>query len=94
MDDDAYVSSRITPFQCRLRDCTYSAPITVDVRYTRGRQIVVKRGVMIGRIPIMLRSCKCILTGKTEAELAEKKVRLSVRGWWRGGCCCRSMLEA
>eukprot|EP00624_Nannochloropsis_granulata_P004428 evm.model.NODE_31977_length_99932_cov_29.870142.9 len=73
VDDDAYVSSRITPFQCRLRDCTYSAPITVDVRYTRGRQIVVKRGVMIGRIPIMLRSCKCILTGLDEAKLAEKK---------------------
>ncbi|EKU19986.1 DNA-directed RNA polymerase III subunit RPC2 [Nannochloropsis gaditana CCMP526] len=73
VDDDAYVSSRVTPFQCRLRDCTYSAPITVDVRYTRGRQIVVKRGVMIGRIPIMLRSCKCILAGRSEAELAEKK---------------------
>ncbi len=92
VDDDAYVSSRITPFQCRLRDCTYSAPITVDVRYTRGRQIVVKRGVMIGRIPIMLRSCKCILTGKTEAELAEKKVRPSPRRSICLLCACLAFL--
>ncbi len=50
-----------TPQQCRLRDATYSAPITVDVEYTRGKEIVVKRGrggvgaVCIGRMPLMLR---------------------------------------
>ena len=26
-----------TPHDCRLRDITYSAPITVDIEYTRGR---------------------------------------------------------
>ena len=26
-------------FQCRLRDMTYSAPITVDIEYTRGSQV-------------------------------------------------------
>ena len=25
--------------QCRLRDLTYSAPITVDIEYTRGNQV-------------------------------------------------------
>ena len=40
--------TQATPFQCRLRDCTYSAPIYVNVRYTRGRQIVVKKKVMVG----------------------------------------------
>jgi DNA-directed RNA polymerase III subunit RPC2 len=63
----------VTPFQCRLRDCTYSAPLYVNIRYTRQRQIVTKNGVQIGRIPIMLRSEKCVLTGKSEEELAELK---------------------
>ena len=73
VEEDSYSSSQATPFQCRLRDCTYSAPIYVNVRYTRGRQIVVKRKVMVGRIPIMLRSNKCILHNKTERQMAALK---------------------
>jgi DNA-directed RNA polymerase III subunit RPC2 len=71
--EESYSNTKATPFQCRLRDCTYSAPILVSLRYTRGRQIVMKKGVEIGRMPIMLRSQKCILYGKTERELAELK---------------------
>jgi DNA-directed RNA polymerase III subunit RPC2 len=73
VEEDSYATSQATPFQCRLRDCTYSAPIYVNVRYTRGRQIVVKRKVMIGRMPIMLRSEKCMLRNKTERQLAQMK---------------------
>eukprot|EP00532_Pseudo-nitzschia_australis_P009769 CAMPEP_0168242180 /NCGR_PEP_ID=MMETSP0140_2-20121125/23258_1 /TAXON_ID=44445 /ORGANISM="Pseudo-nitzschia australis, Strain 10249 10 AB" /LENGTH=1278 /DNA_ID=CAMNT_0008177215 /DNA_START=92 /DNA_END=3928 /DNA_ORIENTATION=- len=73
VEEDSYATSTATPFQCRLRDCTYSAPIYVNVRYTRGRQIVVKRKVKIGQMPIMLRSQKCILYGKSEHELAKLK---------------------
>jgi DNA-directed RNA polymerase III subunit RPC2 len=73
VEEDSYASKKATPFQCRLRDCTYSAPIYVNVRYTRARQIVVKRNVIIGRIPIMLRSKKCLLRDKTEDELAAMK---------------------
>jgi DNA-directed RNA polymerase III subunit RPC2 len=73
IDEDSYATTQATPFQCRLRDCTYSAPIYVNVRYTRGRQIVVKKKVQIGRMPIMLRSSKCLLRGKSERELAEMK---------------------
>mmetsp|Transcript_25502 Transcript_25502/g.70429 ORF Transcript_25502/g.70429 Transcript_25502/m.70429 type:complete len:1320 (-) Transcript_25502:937-4896(-) len=73
VEEDSYSMQNITPFQCRLRDCSYSAPIYVNVRYTRGRQIVVKRNVMIGRMPIMLRSKNCVLTGKSEDELAALK---------------------
>lgn len=61
----------ITPHECRLRDLTYAAPILVDVEYTRGRQAVVSRNLEIGRMPIMLRSSKCILTGKSNAEMAK-----------------------
>jgi len=73
VQEDSYALQMATPFQCRLRDCTYSAPLYVNVRYTRGRQIVVKRKVTIGRMPIMLRSSKCLLRDKSEAELQAMK---------------------
>lgn len=63
----------VTPFVCRLRDCTYSAPIYVNVRYSRQKQKVKKNGIQIGRIPIMLRSEKCVLNGKSDFELAQMK---------------------
>ena len=64
---DDYVVKDITPQQCRLRDMTYSAPITVDLEYTRGKEIVIKKGgrnpgegaVLIGHLPLMLRSDRC-----------------------------------
>ncbi|KXZ53350.1 hypothetical protein GPECTOR_7g1245 [Gonium pectorale] len=75
--DEDMVQVTTTPQQCRLRDATYSAPITVDVEYTRGKEIVVKRGrggvgaVPIGRMPLMLRCDRCILYNKNEAQLAQ-----------------------
>lgn len=63
--EEDYITSSITPQQCRLRDMTYAAPITVDVEYTRGKEIVVRKGkdgvgaVNIGRIPLMLRCDRC-----------------------------------
>ena len=73
IEEESYSMIKATPFQCRLRDCTYSAPIYVNVRYTRGRQIVVKRNVQVGRMPIMLRSKNCVLRDKSEDELAGLK---------------------
>eukprot|EP00897_Mesotaenium_endlicherianum_P004680 jgi/Mesen1/423/ME000100S10653 len=70
-----YIVEDITPQQCRLRDMTYAAPISVDVEYTRGKEIVVRKGkdgqgaLVIGRMPLMLRSSRCVLHGKTHAEL-------------------------
>jgi len=60
----------LPPQECRLRDLTYSAPIYVDVEYTRGKKIIIHRDLEIGRMPIMLRSNKCILHGRTEKEMA------------------------
>ncbi|KAI3834885.1 hypothetical protein MKW98_015998 [Papaver atlanticum] len=64
----------LTPHRCRLSDTTYAAPILVDITYTKGmkekREIKQKINVIIGRMPVMLRSCRCVLTGKDEAELA------------------------
>jgi DNA-directed RNA polymerase III subunit RPC2 len=73
IEEESYSMLRATPFQCRLRDCTYSAPIYVNVRYTRGHQIVVKRNVIVGRMPIMLRSKNCVLRDKTEDEQVSLK---------------------
>jgi len=73
LDEDSFNTVTATPFQCRLRDCTYSAPLFVDVRFTREKKIVVKRGVQVGRIPIMLRSERCVLNGKTDEEMEQAK---------------------
>ncbi|KAM0887570.1 hypothetical protein ACQ4PT_028931 [Festuca glaucescens] len=64
----------LTPQVCRLNDRTYSAPVMVDIEYTvdQGNKKYVRRwrgDVVIGYIPIMLKSCACILNGKDEAEL-------------------------
>ncbi|KAK2158794.1 hypothetical protein LSH36_164g11051 [Paralvinella palmiformis] len=65
------ITKPISPHECRLRDMTYSAPITVDIEYTRGQQRIIRNNLPIGRMPIMLRSSNCVLTGKTPAELAK-----------------------
>lgn len=62
---------QVTPQECRLRDLTYSAPIYVNIRYTRGRdEIVNSKDVCIGRIPVMLRSSICVLANATNDDLA------------------------
>eukprot|EP00927_Polykrikos_kofoidii_P028729 TRINITY_DN25000_c0_g1_i1.p1 TRINITY_DN25000_c0_g1~~TRINITY_DN25000_c0_g1_i1.p1 ORF type:complete len:1285 (+),score=203.20 TRINITY_DN25000_c0_g1_i1:75-3929(+) len=58
-----------TPQSCRMRDLTYSAPIYVDILYWRKDVKHRKRNVEIGRLPVMLRSCLCVLNGKSEDEL-------------------------
>ncbi|OZJ06689.1 DNA-directed RNA polymerase III subunit RPC2 [Bifiguratus adelaidae] len=68
--DQGMADKSYTPHECRLRDLTYAAPIKVNIEYTRGNQLVQRKGVVIGRMPIMLRSSHCVLTGKDEAELA------------------------
>eukprot|EP00882_Tetradesmus_deserticola_P012358 GHRQ01013098.1.p1 GENE.GHRQ01013098.1~~GHRQ01013098.1.p1 ORF type:complete len:261 (+),score=113.94 GHRQ01013098.1:244-1026(+) len=71
--EEEYRQEEITPQQCRLRDITYAAPIYVDIEYTRGREIVSRKGpgqaVRIGRMPLMLRCNRCLLHNKNESEL-------------------------
>lgn len=65
----------LTPQMCRLSDRTYVAPIYVNVMFTKGNQankVADRReGVLIGQMPIMLRSSFCVLKGKDEDELAK-----------------------
>ncbi|OWP03891.1 DNA-directed rna polymerase III subunit [Marssonina coronariae] len=68
--DDRGLVGEITPNECRLRDLTYAAPIRVNVRYIRGKQIIYRNDIAIGRLPIMLRSSKCRLAGKDDHQMA------------------------
>ncbi|KAG1740148.1 beta and beta-prime subunits of DNA dependent RNA-polymerase [Suillus paluster] len=63
------IDKSITPHECRLRDITYSAPILVTIQYTRGKNVVRRPNVNIGRLPIMLRSNKSQLARMTECPL-------------------------
>ncbi|KAJ3373466.1 DNA-directed RNA polymerase III core subunit ret1 [Kappamyces sp. JEL0680] len=60
----------LTPHDCRLRDMTYSGTILVDIKYVRGRVTVQKKNIEIGKMPIMLRSSKCVLSSKSPDEIA------------------------
>ncbi|KFM59555.1 DNA-directed RNA polymerase III subunit RPC2, partial [Stegodyphus mimosarum] len=64
-----HMANLTTPHECRLRDITYSAPITVDVEYVKGQQRYRKLDLSIGKMPIMLRSSNCRLRSKTQHEL-------------------------
>lgn len=63
----------ITPADARIRDLSYNAAIHCDIQETfvdeKGEpEVTVHRRVMIGRVPIMLRSNRCNLSGKSEEE--------------------------
>nr|CAD1831044.1 unnamed protein product [Ananas comosus var. bracteatus] len=67
------VSEELKPHFCRLSDRTYAAPVKVDIEYAKANlpnKVEYKRGVLIGRMPIMLRSSHCVLNGKDEEQLA------------------------
>ncbi|CAM9376047.1 DNA-directed RNA polymerase II subunit RPB2 [Lethenteron reissneri] len=68
--------SPMMPNEARLRNLTYSAPLYVDITKT-----VIREGddpietqhqkTFIGKIPIMLRSTYCLLSGLTDRDLCE-----------------------
>ncbi|KAF2755609.1 beta and beta-prime subunits of DNA dependent RNA-polymerase [Pseudovirgaria hyperparasitica] len=70
-DETPSLKSTVTPNECRLRDMTYSAPIFVDMEYRKENRIVRRTGTQVGRMPIMLKSSKCVLNGKTDKEMSK-----------------------
>jgi len=72
-DTDEYsrgqYESTISPNECRLRDGTYAAPIRVNIAYWRGVREVRRKGLLIGRIPMMLRSSKCVLSDAADKDI-------------------------
>ncbi|KAK9056089.1 hypothetical protein SSX86_027177 [Deinandra increscens subsp. villosa] len=64
------VDRKLYPQECRLADMTYAAPIYVNIEYSSGKDSCLKE-VLIGRMPIMLKSLRCRLHSKDEDELAK-----------------------
>lgn len=63
----------ITPQDSRIRNLTYESPVYIDVIQIIHKEneepiTTINRRVVLCRIPIMLRSNKCILTNKTKHE--------------------------
>lgn len=69
-EGDSTQRKEFYPHECRLRDMTYSAPIFVNIEYYRGGKTVRRKAVCIGKLPIMLRSNRCWLTNRSEAQLS------------------------
>ena len=63
-------SSLITPNDARLRNLTYSAPITMEMTVKKDDQ-VDSQTVEIGRIPVMVKSKACNTYGMNEERLIE-----------------------
>jgi DNA-directed RNA polymerase II subunit RPB2 len=66
----------LMPNEARLRNLTYSAPLYVDIRKTVTRagkepEETLYQKAFLGKIPIMLRSTYCLLSGLAERDLAE-----------------------
>jgi DNA-directed RNA polymerase subunit B len=58
----------ITPAEARLRNLTYSAPVTLEITIKQGNQIE-NQEVEIGQIPVIVKSKVCNIHGKTKEEL-------------------------
>jgi len=68
--DMHHKTARVTPNECRLRDLTYAAPILVDFDHTNHSGTMQRsKDVCIGRMPVMLRSARCVLTGRPNSEM-------------------------
>lgn len=63
-------SSLIMPYEARLRNLTYSAPVTLEITIKKGDQ-VDSEIVEIGKIPIMVKSKACNTYGMSNEELTE-----------------------
>lgn len=48
---------------------TYAAPVVVDITYSRDRKKIIRKDVPLFRMPIMLKSAKCCLSGANNSEM-------------------------
>ena len=64
-------SSLIMPYEARLRNLTYSAPVFVELTVKKEDQIDSET-VEIGRIPVMVKSAICNTAGLNEEELIQQ----------------------
>jgi len=64
-------TKEITPMEARLRNLTYAAPMYLEIVPVENGIEEEPMEVLIGYLPIMLKSSKCILYGKSREELIE-----------------------
>ena len=58
-------SSLIMPYEARLRNLTYSAPVTLEITVKKG-DTVDSETVEVGKIPIMVKSKACNTYGMSD----------------------------
>ena len=63
-------TSLIMPYEARLRNLTYSAPVKLEIS-VRKEEKIDSKVVEIGKIPIMVRSNICNTSGLSKQELVE-----------------------
>lgn len=63
----------ILPAEARLRNLTYSAPVSLEISVKK-ESTKEKSNVEIGRIPIMLKSKFCNLSGMTKEQMIENNI--------------------
>ena len=64
-------SSLITPPEAKMRNLTYSAPITLEITVKKDDQID-SEVVEIGKIPVMVKSKVCNTAGMSKEELVKR----------------------
>ncbi|MFA5019763.1 MAG: DNA-directed RNA polymerase subunit B'' [Candidatus Pacearchaeota archaeon] len=65
--------SILSPAEARIRNLTYSAPITLEITIKQDGQIESQE-VEIGRVPILVKSNVCTLHGMSKQELEENYI--------------------
>ena len=68
-EEDAATRNHVTPQECRLRDMTYAAPVTIDFVYPRDKQRIHVKNVELCRVPVMLKSAICYLGGANNTKM-------------------------
>jgi len=63
-------SSQILPYEARLRNLTYAAPVTLEITVKKDNQIDSEI-VEIGKIPVMVKSKACNTHGMSKEELIQ-----------------------
>ncbi len=63
-------SSLITPYEAKMRNLTYAAPVTLEITVRKDDQVDSEK-VEIGKIPVMVKSKACNTYGMSKEELIE-----------------------
>ncbi|HID90763.1 TPA: DNA-directed RNA polymerase subunit B'', partial [Candidatus Bathyarchaeota archaeon] len=62
----------IYPREARLRSITYSSPLYLEMTVVRDGKEEETRRIHIGDLPVMVKSCICLLTGLSRDDLIDK----------------------